>query len=85
VHLNNTKISNEKFNFSPGLCFIGNYNLRLPNPKALEASKKLIQWLEKSGKIPGDYILKGHRDLRPTESPGEALYREIQTWPHYLK
>ncbi|XP_048733651.2 peptidoglycan recognition protein-like [Ostrea edulis] len=69
--------------FSIGICFIGNYNLRLPNPKALDTSKRLIKWLVESGKIPENYTLKGHRDLRPTESPGQLLYQEIQNWPHY--
>lgn len=72
----------KKSKFFSGICFIGN-NLRLPNPKALDTSKRLIKWLVESGKIPENYTLKGHRDLRPTESPGQLLYQEIQNWPHY--
>ncbi|XP_062620919.1 peptidoglycan recognition protein 1-like [Saccostrea cucullata] len=66
---------------SIGICFIGNFEKRLPNQRALKAAKDLIRRGVEEGKIPTDFILKGHRDLRPNFlSPGECLYQGLQKW-----
>ncbi|XP_045208502.2 peptidoglycan-recognition protein SC2-like [Mercenaria mercenaria] len=62
---------------------IGSYMTHLPNSKALTAVKNLIACGVQLGKIAGDYRLYGHRDAGQTDCPGDALYKEIQTWPHY--
>ncbi|XP_062603016.1 peptidoglycan recognition protein 1-like [Saccostrea cucullata] len=66
---------------SIGICFIGNFDRRLPNQKALEAAKDLIRRGVKEGKIRTNFILKGHRDFSNTASPGECLYQDLQKWP----
>ncbi|ESO82487.1 hypothetical protein LOTGIDRAFT_134508, partial [Lottia gigantea] len=68
-----------------GFCVIGNFMARVPNTKALNALKQLIDCGVKNGKIRSDYILKGHRDVRATLCPGQKLYDLIRTWPHYMK
>ncbi|XP_061173305.1 peptidoglycan recognition protein 1-like [Saccostrea echinata] len=67
--------------YSIGICFIGNFDRRLPNQRALEAAKDLIRTGVKEGKIPTNFILKGHRDFSNTASPGECLYHDLQKWP----
>ncbi len=50
---------------------------------ALDTAENVIECGLKLGKIKPDYILRGHRDMGATACPGDALYKEIQTWPHY--
>lgn len=69
--------------FLPGISFIGDFRDRLPNPNAIHAAQALIKCGVDNGKIIGNYILKGHRDVGNTECPGQTLYDYIQTWPHY--
>lgn len=66
-----------------GISFIGDFRDRLPNPNAIHAAQALIKCGVENGKIIGNYILKGHRDVGNTECPGQTLYDYIQTWPHY--
>ncbi|KAL3831961.1 hypothetical protein ACJMK2_023649 [Sinanodonta woodiana] len=68
---------------SLGFAFIGDYSSHLPPATGLSAVKNLIKCGIENGKITGDYCMYGHRDVRDTTCPGEALYREIRTWPHY--
>lgn len=57
----------------------------LPPEKMLEATKNLIAFGVDKGYIAKDYQLVGHRQVRDTECPGERLYKEIQTWEHYVR
>lgn len=50
----------------------------------LKAVKNLIAFGVDKGYIAKDYQLIGHRQVRDTECPGEKLYKEIQTWEHYV-
>jgi len=34
-------------------------------------------------KVSSRYTLHGHKDGGITICPGQALYNEIRTWPHY--
>ncbi|XP_044737984.1 peptidoglycan-recognition protein LB-like isoform X2 [Chrysoperla carnea] len=68
---------------SIGICVIGNWSKILPPSKQLQTVKDLIQCGVDDGYISNDYILYGHRQVRATDCPGDALYKEIQTWPHY--
>ena len=54
----------------------------LPTDGQLNITKSMIQCGIDSNFIVEDYVLFGHRDVRDTECPGEALYQEILTWPH---
>lgn len=49
----------------------------------LEATKSLIAHAINSGYLSPDYILHGHRQVRATICPGDALYNEIKSWPHF--
>ncbi|XP_064614109.1 peptidoglycan-recognition protein SC2-like [Liolophura sinensis] len=66
-----------------GFCVIGTFTHQLPNDAAMSALKRLIGCAVTMGKVTSTYTLKGHRDVRPTECPGQKLYDVIRTWPHY--
>ncbi|KAL3863674.1 hypothetical protein ACJMK2_005421 [Sinanodonta woodiana] len=63
--------------------FIGSYSNSKSPAAALTAVKNMIQCGITQGKVDSAYHLYGHRDVNPTSCPGDALYHEIQTWPHY--
>ncbi|KAK3585457.1 hypothetical protein CHS0354_003304 [Potamilus streckersoni] len=65
--------------------FIGSYSGSKPPTAALTAVKKMIQCGISLKKVASRYRLYGHRDVNPTSCPGNALYREIKTWPHYSR
>ncbi|KAK9876301.1 hypothetical protein WA026_012599 [Henosepilachna vigintioctopunctata] len=68
---------------SIGICVIGDWREDLPPSSQLQTVKDLIQYGVEHGKIAKDYILFGHRQVRETECPGDALFNEIQKWPHW--
>ncbi|KAK9695859.1 N-acetylmuramoyl-L-alanine amidase [Popillia japonica] len=69
---------------SIGICVIGDWREDLPPENQLETVHNLIQLGVDSGYIRSDYILHGHRQVRAnTECPGDRLFEEIQTWPHF--
>ena len=49
----------------------------------VSAVKNLMKCGIQKGKLSTNFRLLGHRDVGQTECPGEALYKEIQKWPHY--
>ncbi|XP_078310961.1 peptidoglycan-recognition protein SC2-like isoform X2 [Crassostrea virginica] len=63
--------------------FMGNFMTHLPNAASLNAVKNLIACGIQKGFISHSYHLYGHRDVKTTECPGDRLYHEIQSWPHY--
>ncbi|KAF5910471.1 hypothetical protein HPG69_018245 [Diceros bicornis minor] len=52
-----------------------------PPPRA--AAQSLLACGVALGALRRDYEVKGHGDVQHTLSPGDQLYRIIQTWPHY--
>uniref|UniRef100_UPI0035900BFA peptidoglycan-recognition protein SC2-like n=1 Tax=Myxine glutinosa TaxID=7769 RepID=UPI0035900BFA len=70
---------------SIGLSFIGNFSSKKPNQKALTAAKELIRYAINHNKLKMNYKLIGHRQTKMTDCPGTALYKEISTWPNWVK
>jgi len=70
-------------NKSIGISFIGTFNSVIPPKTQLHAAQKIIELGVKAKKIASDYKLLGHRQVSKTLSPGDALYNEIKTWPHW--
>ncbi|RVE47454.1 hypothetical protein evm_007865 [Chilo suppressalis] len=68
---------------SIGICIIGDWRSELPPKQQLETAKALIAAGVKLGRISSEYKLVGHRQVRDTECPGDALYNEIKKWDHY--
>lgn len=65
------------------IAFIGTFISVLPPPRQIHAARILIEEGLLQHKLTADYRLYGHRQLMASESPGEALYHLIQTWPHW--
>ena len=70
---------------SIGMAVMGNFMCTKPNTAALNAVQNLIQCGVNLGHIISTYRLYGHRDASSSSCPGDALYNEIKTWPHYSR
>ncbi|CAG9104125.1 unnamed protein product [Plutella xylostella] len=68
---------------SIGIVLIGDWIETVPPPSQLQAAKDLIRAGVDLGFISPTYTLAGHRNVGSTECPGQALYKEIQTWDHF--
>nr|XP_023691976.1 N-acetylmuramoyl-L-alanine amidase-like [Paramormyrops kingsleyae] len=67
-----------------GVAIIGDFTSCLPSPRTLElVRERLPACAVGSGHLSPGYIVHGHRQLVNTSCPGDTLYREIQTWPHF--
>lgn len=77
-----TKFYNET---SIGIAFIGTF-CHVNAPKEQIASfMRLIREGVRKGYIAKNYKLLAARQLRPTESPGKALYEQMKKWPHWYR
>lgn len=65
------------------IAFLGTFTRDEPSQQQLCAAEKLLAQGIALGKLSNDYALYGHRQLARTTSPGDILYRIIQTWPHW--
>ncbi|XP_069314048.1 peptidoglycan recognition protein 1 [Eulemur rufifrons] len=68
---------------SIGITFMGNYMERVPPPRALRAARNLLDCGVARGVLSPKYMVKGHRDVQRTLSPGDQLYEIIKQWPRY--
>lgn len=67
-----------------GVSIIGDYSQKLPSERSLRVvSQDLPRCAVRAGLLRPDYALLGHRQLVPTECPGEALFQQIRSWPHF--
>lgn len=55
----------------------------MPPLHQLEVAKKMIAAGVELGMLDKNYKLHGHRQMIPSESPGAALFEEIQKWDHW--
>ncbi|KAI4460615.1 peptidoglycan recognition protein [Holotrichia oblita] len=70
---------------SIGIGFVGNFSVEAPKRDVLDVAQKLIRCGVAIGDIHEEYKLLGARSLKPTESPGDALYKEIQDWKGFVR
>lgn len=68
---------------SLAIAFLGTFNKDAPTDAALAAGQELLAHAVTQGQLAENYQLLGHRQLKATESPGDALYTLIQQWPHW--
>ncbi|XP_013142933.1 PREDICTED: peptidoglycan-recognition protein LB-like [Papilio polytes] len=69
---------------SIGIALIGDFVSELPPAHQLELTKELISFGVEQGYISKEYSLIGHRQVRNTECPGDALFQEITTWDRFI-
>lgn len=65
------------------IAFIGKFTDDAPPVRQLDAAQRLIKEGVSLKKIADNYNLYGHRQLKATESPGQALFEIIKTWDHW--
>lgn len=68
---------------SIGVAFIGTFTKQTPPERQLKASFQLFEKGVGLKKLDENYKIYAHRQLIATESPGEAFYGVIKTWPHW--
>lgn len=68
---------------SIGICLIGDWRYEVPPAQQRKTAMALIAAGVELGYIKSDYKLLGHRQVRATECPGDALFNEIKTWDHF--
>nr|AXI69829.1 PGRP-SC2 [Andrias davidianus] len=68
---------------SIGISVIGSFNSRKPNNAAQNAVKNLIKCGVSRGYVRSTYILKGHRNVTPTDCPGSTFYNLTRGWPRF--
>ncbi|KAF7267399.1 hypothetical protein GWI33_019402 [Rhynchophorus ferrugineus] len=66
------------------ITLIGDWSNETPPLSQLITVNQLILIGIREGYIIEDYKLIAHRDVGQTECPGDALYREIQTWQNEI-
>ncbi|KAG8441245.1 hypothetical protein GDO86_006835, partial [Hymenochirus boettgeri] len=67
-----------------GVSFIGNYTSTVPKDSIMCLVKdRFLQCALRLGYITPDYNIQGHRQVVDTSCPGDALFREIQSWEHF--
>lgn len=72
------------YNFhSIGICMMGNFDKKVPNRESINAVFSLIKCTVEKAKVMSNYTLYGHRQVRDTTCPGDDLFAEIQSWPHW--
>lgn len=68
-----------------GVAFVGNYTAELPAEAALRTVRDTLpRCAVRAGLLRPDYKLFGHRQLVRTECPGDALFHQLRTWPHFV-
>lgn len=55
----------------------------LPSDLQLNSTKTFIECSKNQSYIAEEYHLIGHRQGRATKCPGNALFKEISTWPYF--
>ncbi|KAL0882578.1 hypothetical protein ABMA27_001031 [Loxostege sticticalis] len=68
---------------SIGIGFLGDFRRKSPTPDALKAAQELLSYGFQNKYLADDYKLVGAGQLVPTESPGAALQKIIEGWPHW--
>ncbi|XP_072034690.1 peptidoglycan recognition protein 1-like [Amphiura filiformis] len=69
---------------SIGISIMGDFTTVIPDKIATDTVQALIKCAVERGKLSPDFILYGHRQGRNgTTCPGDALFKEIQSWPHW--
>ncbi|KAF5295491.1 hypothetical protein FQR65_LT10479 [Abscondita terminalis] len=70
---------------SLGIAFVGTFNNIMPPDRQILAAKQLIEKGVGLGFVAKNYRLFGERQLQDTKSPGNMLFEDIKTWPHWFK
>lgn len=68
-----------------GVAFVGNYTAALPTEAAMRSVRDEFPGCAlRAGFLRPQYKVLGHRQLVSTDCPGDALFEELRTWPHFV-
>lgn len=70
---------------SISIAFIGTFVNVEPPERQIEAAKRLMEEGVRLHKLHPDYHIYAHRQLSPTESPGQKLYELMKHWPRFTQ
>ncbi|KAG5868951.1 hypothetical protein JTB14_014384 [Gonioctena quinquepunctata] len=66
------------------IAYIGTYDIDELTPSMIDAAKVLLKDGMKRKYLTDNYIIVCHNQTEPDRmSPGQNIYREVKTWPHY--
>jgi peptidoglycan recognition protein len=65
-----------------GICWIGNYDERVPKVQQLDSTRWLIHHLTAQGHLTPGADIRGHRDVFATACPGSKLYAMLDVIRH---
>ncbi|XP_017053404.1 peptidoglycan-recognition protein LF [Drosophila ficusphila] len=68
---------------SVSIAFIGTFVNMEPPARQIEAAKRLMDEGVRLHRLQPDYRIYAHRQLSPTESPGQKLFELMQKWPRF--
>uniref|UniRef100_A0A1B0CDM4 Putative peptidoglycan recognition protein 3-like polistes canadensis n=1 Tax=Lutzomyia longipalpis TaxID=7200 RepID=A0A1B0CDM4_LUTLO len=68
---------------SIGIAFLGNYENYAPTKKSTQSAKDLIECGISIGELSKDVKIYAAKQVQSTLSPGEHLFDDIKTWPHW--
>lgn len=60
-----------------GICWVGNYEERLPKVQQIDSTRQLIAQLTRDGHLVPGATIRGHRDVFATACPGIKLYNML--------
>lgn len=70
---------------SIGVAFVGTFSDFEAPKRQLAAFWRLMREGVRKGYISRKYRIFAARQLRPTDSPGKALYEQMKSWPRWQK
>lgn len=65
------------------VAFIGHFKTQPPKQTEIDAFFKLLDHGVAIGMLDKDYVINAQRDFHASESPGDAFYNIIKTWPRF--
>ncbi|XP_034240323.1 peptidoglycan-recognition protein 2 [Thrips palmi] len=72
-------------NKSIGVAFLGDYSDAGASTRQMNALRDLLQCGVQLGELPDDVRVYGQRQVQRTESPGLALYQQLQELPQWVE
>ncbi|KAH8270086.1 hypothetical protein KR018_003804 [Drosophila ironensis] len=70
---------------SISIAFIGTFVNVEPPERQIEAAKQLMEEGVRLHKLHPDYRIYAHRQVSPTESPGQKLFELMKHWPRFTQ
>ncbi|NWQ84511.1 PGRP2 amidase, partial [Columbina picui] len=68
-----------------GVGYVGDFSTALPDADTIALVRdELLPCAVRTGRLRHNYTLRGHRQMGDTDCPGDALFREIESWRGFV-